>query len=127
MKAKEGIKFIAIDSRMKIKVSGQKEEYQKNSHISATLSKLTQELGVIILLINQISEADLKIKRPSLKGSGDQAYDSDVILYIVKDPKKKDERIMMCEKDRINERTWRRTYTLNDLGHYAEPEVIVFK
>jgi len=126
-KAKEGIKFIAIDSRMKIKVSGNKEEYQKNSLISLTLSKLTQELGVIIMLINQISEADLKSKRPSLKGSGDQAYDSDVILYIFKNPKNENERIMMCEKDRINEQTWRYTYTLNDLGSYTEPEVIIYK
>ncbi len=125
-KAKDGVKFIAIDSRMKIKVAGNKEEWQKNSHISSTLSKLTQELGVIIMLINQISEADLKSKRPSLKGSGDQAYDSDVILYILKDPKDKAKRIMMCEKDRINERTWVKEYTLADLNNHSEYKEIEF-
>lgn len=119
-KAEDGVKFIAIDSRMKIRVSGQKEEYQKNSIISSTLSKLTQELGVIILLINQISEADLRAKRPSLKGSGDQAYDSDVILYILKTEDNK--RTMICDKDRINEKVWKKTYTLFELNGYEEIE-----
>ena len=112
--AKSGVDFVAIDSRMKIVVPGAKEEYLKNSEISRRLSKLTQELGIVLLLINQISESDLRSGRPSLKGSGDQAYDSDVILYLV-DDKEGSGRVMVCEKDRINQRKWKQPYTLDDL------------
>ena len=41
---KNGIKFFGIDSKMKIEVSDEKEDYRKFSKISATLSKLTQEI-----------------------------------------------------------------------------------
>lgn len=104
--SKAGGKFIAIDSRMKIKVAGKSEEFQKNSDISSRLSKLCQETGVIIILINQISESDLKTGRMSLKGSGDQFYDSDVVLFIVVN--KDETRTMVCTKDRINQKKWSR-------------------
>lgn len=102
----EGVRFIVIDSRMKINVNGINDEYQKNTEISKRLSKLCQQLGVVILLINQISESDLKNKRLSLKGSGDQFYDSDVVLFITVNHET-DERTMYCTKDRINSRKWK--------------------
>jgi len=74
--AERGVKFFAIDSKMKIKVIANMSTVEKTAHISSVLSKLCQELGVIILLINQIGEEDLKSGRMSLKGSGDQTYDS---------------------------------------------------
>jgi|LSQX01.1.fsa_nt_gb replicative DNA helicase len=109
-KAKDGVLFFAIDSRMKISVSITGKEYEKISYLSNHLSKLCQELGIIIILINQISEEDLRNGRLSLKGSGDQYYDSDMILFItVKKEKGSDEerRICFCEKDRDGEKKWR--------------------
>lgn len=120
-----GVDFFAIDSRMKIVVPGLKEEYQKNSEISRRLSKLTQETGAIIILINQISEADLRNNRPSLKGSGDQAYDSDVTLFILPHKDDINRRVMICEKDRINQKKWKHEYTLSDLTE-SKIEVIEF-
>jgi replicative DNA helicase len=108
-----GVKFFAIDSRMKI-FTDEKEEYQRNSAISRELSKLTQELGVVIILINQISEENQKARRLSFKGSGDQIYDTDIALFIVVDDK--DNRTLFCEKDRIGERRWKQPFTLYDLG-----------
>lgn len=106
-----GIKFFAIDSRMKITLPYKMDIYEKNSEITRVLSKVTQETGATILLINQIAETDLRSGRLALKGSGDQAYDSDVIIYIAieRDKKTKEPkaRHYICTKDRINERTWK--------------------
>lgn len=113
--AERGVGFVAIDSRMKIAVPGKSEEWAKNSEISRRLSKLTQELGIVLLLINQVSEHDLRTGRPSLKGSGDQAYDSDVILFIAPHKDDLNKRVMVCEKDRINGKKWVEEYTLADL------------
>lgn len=107
-KSKDGYKIFAIDSRMKIRVSDPKlSEYEKNNEISRKLSELTRKLGVIIILINQISEADLKAGRNSLKGSGDQVYDSDMIIYLkatTNDRKEVIRRELEIAKDRIGER-----------------------
>jgi len=108
--AKKGVKFFAIDSMMKIKVLDRMQDYQKVSLISSTLSKLTQELGIIIVLINQVALTDIREKRLEFKGSGDVSYDSDVSLFITVD-EETGTRMMHCKKDRINERTWRRDIT----------------
>lgn len=122
--ASKGIKFIAIDSKMKIKVTGSMEEHQKVSLISSTLAKLCQETGVIILLINQIAEADLRNGRFSLKGSGDQAYDSDVMFFLTA---KEDEKIqqtvrtLFCTKDRVNGKKWKYEIPNNDYSVTVVP------
>ena len=62
------------------------------------------------MLINQISEADLKDGRFSLKGSGDQMYDSDVVFFLtVKDDEKQGttKRTIYCSKDRVNGKKWK--------------------
>jgi replicative DNA helicase len=109
----DGGVFVAIDSRMKIHVSNIKEEHLKNSTISRELSRICQKYGAIILLINQISDYDLKSGRFSLKGSGDQVYDSDVIFYITVENKGSDneQRMLFCDKDRINKKRWRANIT----------------
>ena len=109
--SKKGYKIFAIDSRMKIRVSNEKaSEYEKNNEISSKLSELTRTLGVIVILINQISEADLKAGRNSLKGSGDQVYDSDMIIYLkatTNDRKEVVKREFEMAKDRIGERLFK--------------------
>jgi len=99
---KKGIKFFAIDSKMKIEVSDEKEDYKKFSKISATLSKLTQENEIIIFLINQVSEEDDKTGRMAFKGSGDQLYDTDLALFYTIDKKNPSARRLMCRKDSIS-------------------------
>ena len=109
--SRKGYKIFAIDSRMKIRVSNDKaSEYEKNNEISSKLSELTRTLGVIVILINQISEADLKAGRNSLKGSGDQVYDSDMIIYLkatTNDRKEVVKREFEMAKDRIGERLFK--------------------
>lgn len=107
--ASKGVKFFAIDSMMKIKVAGAKEDYQKVSTISSLLARLTQELGIIIILINQIALTDIRNKRLEFKGSGDIAYDSDVSFFITVEDN--EDRTLHCKKDRINERVWKENIT----------------
>ena len=107
--SKLGVKFFVLDSRMKITVQQGEKEYQKIALLSGKLASLTQELGIIVILINQTSEEDLKNGRFSLKGSGDQFYDSDCVLFlaIAKDKGSDEEkRLCFCKKDRDNGRLW---------------------
>ena len=126
--SRKGYKIFAIDSRMKIRVSNDKaSEYEKNNEISSKLSELTRTLGVIVILINQISEADLKAGRNSLKGSGDQVYDSDMIIYLKAVFNARGEfvkRVFSIGKDRIGERL------LSDVEipdfYRKEPQIVEF-
>ena len=108
--AQKGVKFFGIDSKMKVKVLGNATTVEKTAMISSVLAKLCQELGVVIILINQIGEDDLKNGRMALKGSGDQVYDSDVIWFITVS-KDKDmnvtKRTLYCTKDRLNEKLFK--------------------
>lgn len=125
--SKKGYKIFAIDSRMKIRVSNDKaSEYEKNNEISSKLSELTRTLGVIVILINQISEADLKAGRNSLKGSGDQVYDSDMIIYLkatTNDRKEVVKREFEMAKDRIGERLFK--VNIHDF-YKKEPQEVYF-
>ena len=100
--AQEGVKFFAIDSKMKITVKGNEAEYQKISKITKELSAAAIKNDIIILLINQISEENLKTKTLAFKGSGDQLYDADIALFltIIED----DRRQLICKKNRQDER-----------------------
>jgi len=112
--SRRGGRFVAIDSKMKIAVKGMKEQIQIDSHISKVLSKLAQETGCIIILINQMSSESVKSNSLFLKGSNDQEFDSDVMLFIGKD-KATERRKMVCKKDRINERIWS-CYMIDEVG-----------
>jgi len=103
--ARDGVKFFTIDSKMKIEVSGTQSDHQKFSSITKRLAKLSQQNDIIIFLINQMSEEDIKNKRLAFKGSGDQQYDSDISLFYIKD--KEGKRTLICNKNRQDEREFR--------------------
>lgn len=101
--AHNGVKFFVIDSKMKIEVEGGGDEYQKIAHLSNTLALLTQRLGVIIILINQMSEESIKNGRVAIKGSGDQKYDTDILIAIEKNKKDQNTRTLNLAKNRQTE------------------------
>jgi KaiC/GvpD/RAD55 family RecA-like ATPase len=104
--AREGIKFFVIDSRMKIKAQGD-SDVQRNADISHKLSKVAREKDIVVILINQMSEADIKDKRLALKGGGDAKYDSDMVLFYIKDEKDLTKRRLVCTKNRTgDENLW---------------------
>ena len=114
--SKSGVKFFAIDSKMKIEVSDEKDDYKKFSKISATLSKLTQENEIIIFLINQVSEDDDKTERLAFKGSGDQLYDTDLALFYIMVKDAPNSRKLVCRKNRQDETNFTVYLTLDRNG-----------
>lgn len=100
--SQEGVKFFAVDSKMKITVKGNEAEYQKISKITKSLSEVAVKNDIIVLLINQISEDNLKSKTLAFKGSGDQLYDADIALFLIIEEDGK--RNLICKKNRQDER-----------------------
>jgi len=99
--ARKGVKFFAVDSKMKI-TSSEKDDMKRFAEISSKLSRVCQENDIIVFLINQMNEADLQSKRLAFKGSGDQMYDTDIALfYMLNDD---DTRTLICSKNRQDER-----------------------
>lgn len=130
---KDGFKFFMIDSKMKIKVDGAGPTHEKISQLSNELAQLTQQRDILIVLINQMNESDIKEKRLALKGSGDQKYDSDIALFYVKDDDGK--RRLICTKNRQDEREFSLDLWLDDKGntvgkytptYNAGPEIIEY-
>jgi replicative DNA helicase len=113
--ARDGIKFFAIDSRMKIEVdTAGLADHQKTSLISAQLSKIAQEKEIIVFLINQMSDEAIKDNRMVLKNGGDQKYDADMMWFYIIDKKDPNKRILRCTKDRQYEHTWSAELGLNE-------------
>ena len=112
--AREGIKFFVIDSKMKI-ISDGDNEVQKNANVSHKLSKVAREKDIIVILINQMSESDIKEKRLALKGGGDAKYDSDMVWFLIKDDKNPNQRKLVCTKNRTgDERLFSVDLTIKD-------------
>lgn len=113
--ARDGIKFFVIDSKMKIYIKNERlADHQKFSMITKELSRLAQKLDVVVFLINQISEDDLKTKRLAFKGSGDQMYDSDLALfYVLNDDGL---RTLICAKNRQDDNLFAIPLELNARG-----------
>lgn len=78
---KMNVEMFVIDSKMKI-ITQERDIYKSSTLISSELSRLTREYNITIVLINQMSEESIKNGYPSLKGSGDQVYDSDLIFFL---------------------------------------------
>lgn len=124
---KNKINFFAIDSKMKIEVSDEKEDYKKFSKISATLSKLTQENEIIIFLINQTSEDDDKTGRLAFKGSGDQLYDTDLALFYMLDKKNINQRLLQCRKNRQDENNFNLSLKLDGNKRTVSASEVVYE
>lgn len=99
--SEEGVKFFAIDSKMKIVNTHGDNEVQQISNMSKELARLSARKDITICLINQMNEADIQNKRLAFKGSGDQKYDSDIALFLVKEG---EQRKLICTKNRMNDR-----------------------
>lgn len=115
--SKKGVKFFAIDSRMKIICKSFDSDHLKNAEISKRLSQTAQENDVIIFLINQISEENLKSGRLAFKGSGDQQYDSDISLFLIATEGNENSRTLVCNKNRQTEKQ----FSFELFRHEVEP------
>jgi len=121
--AEDNIKFFAIDSKMKIRTQDSLQEYQSISKMSSELARLAARKDIVIFLINQMNEEDIKNKRLAFKGSGDQKYDSDIALFLVKDG---DKRKLVCSKNRQNDKIFSFDIRLEDYRDCDKPIVVEF-
>ncbi len=107
-----GVRHFVIDSAMKIGVKDA-DRYDRFSKISSMMAEMTSSLTINIYMINQISQSSDSEGRLYIKHGNDAEYDADFIFYIVKPTVKgtegekivdEDNRIMICSKNRQDER-----------------------
>lgn len=100
--AKHNIKFVVIDSEMKITHRSFKGDNEPNriGEVQAELAQLCQELGLVIFLITQLSKSDIRNKTMSGLGSVKSDYEADMKLLILKDDKVENKRYVEIKKNR---------------------------
>ena len=99
---KHNIKFVVIDSEMKITHRSFKGDNEPNKigEVQAELAAMCQELGIIIFLITQLSKSDIRNKTMSGLGSVKSDYEADMKLLILKDDKVENKRYVEIKKNR---------------------------
>ena len=100
--AKHNIKFVVIDSEMKLTHRSFKGDNEPNriGEIQAELAQMCQELGIVIFLITQLSKSDIRNKTMSGLGSVKSDYEADMKLLILKDDKVENKRYVEIKKNR---------------------------
>ena len=100
--AKHNIKFVVIDSEMKITHRSFKGDNEPNriGEVQAELAQMCQELGIVIFLITQLSKSDIRNKTMSGLGSVKSDYEADMKLLILKDDKQENKRYVEIKKNR---------------------------
>ena len=100
--AKHNIKFVVIDSEMKLTHRLFKGDNEPNriGEVQAELAQMCQELGIVIFLITQLSKSDIRNKTMSGLGSVKSDYEADMKLLILKDDKVENKRYVEIKKNR---------------------------
>jgi predicted ATP-dependent serine protease len=99
----EGVRAFVIDSYISIYTSG--SEYDKMKTVVDMLATLKKELGILIIIIAQISKSDARDSVFDFHGGNILKYESDLALFIKKLEGEEDstKRHIHCEKNRIFE------------------------
>ena len=100
--SKHDIKFVVIDSEMKITHRSFKGDNEPNriGEVQAELAQMCQELGIVIFLITQLSKSDIRNRTMSGLGSVKSDYEADMKLLILKDDKQENKRYVEIKKNR---------------------------
>ncbi len=119
--SKYSIKFVVIDSEMKIthrSYQGQNEP-NKIGEIHAELATMCQELGIVIFLITQLSKSDIRNKTMSGLGSVKSDYEADMKILILKDDKQENKRYVEIKKNRQDIKEYKTEF-------YIDSEKLIF-
>ena len=119
--SKHDVKFVVIDSEMKITHRSFKGENEPNKigEIHAELSTLCQELGLVIFLITQLSKSDIRGKTMSGLGSVKSDYEADMKLLILKDDKIENKRYVEIKKNRQDVKEYKTEF-------YVDTQKLIF-
>ena len=103
LRADDGVRAFVIDSYLSIYAG--KGEFEKMTELTDMLATMKKELGVLIIIIAQISKADSFNNIYDFSGGTKLKYESDVALFIklVEGEEDTTKRIIYCEKNRIFE------------------------
>ena len=119
--AKYNIKFVVIDSEMKITHRSFKGDNEPNKigEVQAELASMCQELGIVIFLITQLSKSDIRNKTMSGLGSVKSDYEADMKLLILKDDKTENKRYVEIKKNRQDVKEYKTEF-------YIDTEKLIF-
>lgn len=108
IRAEDGVGAFIIDSYLSVYAGD--NEYQKMTELTDMLATMKKELGVLIIIIAQISKSDSINNVYDFHGGNKLKYESDVALFIQLLDGEKDttKRMMYCEKNRIFEENQRK-------------------
>lgn len=108
LRAEDGVGAFIIDSYLSIYAGD--NEYQKMTELTDMLATMKKELGVLIIIIAQISKSDSKDNIYDFHGGNKLKYESDVALFIqlIQGEEDTTKRLMYCEKNRIFEENQRK-------------------
>ncbi len=100
---RDGVKAFVIDSYLSIYAGH--DEFRKMKEVVDMLATLKKELGILIILIGQISKSDSFNEIYDFHGGNILKYESDVALFIklLEGEEDTTKRLMHCEKNRIFE------------------------
>lgn len=103
LRAEDGVGAFVIDSYLSIYTG--ENEINKMIQLTDMLASMKKDLGILIILIAQISKSDSKEKINEFQGGTRLKYESDVALFIklVDGEEDSTKRLMYCEKNRIFE------------------------
>ena len=108
LRAEDGVGAFIIDSYLSVYAGD--NEYQKMTELTDMLATMKKELGVLIIIIAQISKSDSKDNIYDFHGGTKLKYESDVALFIqlLQGEEDTTKRLMYCEKNRIFEENQRK-------------------
>jgi len=100
---RDGVKAFVIDSYLSIYAGH--DEFRKMKEVVDMLATLKKELGILIILIGQISKSDSFNEIYDFHGGNILKYESDVAIFIklLEGEEDTTKRLMHCEKNRIFE------------------------
>ena len=103
MRAEDGVKVFVIDSYLSIYTGG--SDRDKHKQLTDMLATMKKELGILIILITQISVANQFNNIDEFKDGGELKYESDVSIFIkfLENEKQSTRRHIICGKNRIFE------------------------
>ena len=128
MRNDEGVEAFVIDSYLSIYAGA--DEFRKMKEVVDMLATLKKELGILIIIIAQISKSDSFNDVYDFHGGNTLKYESDVALFIrlVDGEEETTKRHIHCEKNRIFEdKTKFGIITEYDLETHTIKKLALFK
>lgn len=88
LKAVHGIEWFVVDYLYLLQDRYGKDDHERLAYVSKSLKNICKDLDLCGLVIHSMTKAEMESHNPGLagmRGSGQIAYDADVVVYLVED------------------------------------------